>query len=211
MIRAPRPAIALSLALALGATAARADVFEIGGDGRMTLRAGAGLVATGDAASADTAALEPAPDVPAAAVTLVSPPAAPAAFQAPLSQAADQAGLSPALLAALVWQESRWQPAARSPKGAVGLTQLMPGTARALSVDPADARASLAGGARYLRRLLDRFDGNVERALAAYNAGPGRVPRGAGLPAIAETRAYVAAILDQLGASASLVRAGVTP
>ena len=190
--------------------AARADVFEIGPDGAMAVRANdAGVIAVSDLAAANDA--EQAPDVPAAALTTIDPPAVPAVFQAPLAQAAETAHVSPNLLAALVWQESRWHPAALSPKGARGLTQLMPGTARGLAVDPGDAAANLAGGARYLRSMLDMFDGNVERALAAYNAGPGRVLRSPGLPAIAETRAYVSSIIDRLGTPVTSILEGVKP
>ena len=107
------------------------------------------------------------------------------------TQAAAAANVSPTLLSALVWQESRWNAQALSPKGAMGLAQLMPATARYLGVNPADPVANLNGGARYLRQLLDQFDGNVEKALAAYNAGPGRVRSAGGVPAIAETQNYV--------------------
>ena len=111
-------------------------------------------------------------------VTTVGNVPVPGRFSGPLTQAATVAGISPTLLAALVWQESRWNPSAVSVKGAQGLTQLMPATARELGVDPRDPIANLHGGARYLRSMLDSFDGNVEMALAAYNAGPGRVRRG---------------------------------
>jgi soluble lytic murein transglycosylase-like protein len=74
----------------------------------------------------------------------------------------------------------------------------MPATARDLGVNPADPAANLNGGARYLRQLLDQFDGDVERALAAYNAGPGRVRSSGGVPAIAETRNYVASIVRHI-------------
>ena len=106
--------------------------------------------------------------------------------------------LSPVLIEALVWQESRWRSDALSPKGATGLAQLMPETARELGVNPADPFANLEGGARYLRAQLDRFDGNLEKALAAYNAGPVRVERANGIPNIRETREYVAAIMARL-------------
>ncbi len=106
--------------------------------------------------------------------------------------------LSPTLIEALVWQESRWRHDARSPVGARGLAQLMPGTARDLGVDPDDPFANLEGGARYLREQLDRFDGDLEKALAAYNAGPGRVIRANGIPRIRETQLYVAAIMGRL-------------
>jgi len=106
--------------------------------------------------------------------------------------------LSPALIEALVWQESRWHENAVSPVGARGLAQLMPGTARDLGVDSADPFANLEGGARYLREQLDRFDGDLEKALAAYNAGPGRVIRSGGVPRIRETQVYVASIMGRL-------------
>lgn len=106
--------------------------------------------------------------------------------------------ISPALLEAVVWQESRWHPGAVSPAGARGLAQLMPGTARALGVNADDPSANLEGGARYLRQQLDAFGGDVEKALAAYNAGPGRVIRAGGIPPIDETRRYVASIMARL-------------
>ena len=74
----------------------------------------------------------------------------------------------------------------------------MPATARNLGVNPADPIANLNGGARYLRQLLDQFNGDVEMALAAYNAGPGRVRSSGGVPAIAETRNYVASIVRRV-------------
>jgi soluble lytic murein transglycosylase-like protein len=80
----------------------------------------------------------------------------------------------------------------------MGLAQLMPATARDLGVNPADPAQNLTGGARYLRSLLDQFNGDVEKALAAYNAGPARVQRAGGVPAIAETRAYVASIVRRI-------------
>ena len=82
--------------------------------------------------------------------------------------------------------------------GARGLTQLMPGTARDLGVNPDDPWANLEGGARYLRAQLNAFDGDLVKALAAYNAGPGRVIRAGGVPRIRETQEYVAAILNRL-------------
>ena len=139
--------------------------------------------------------------VPAWAYTDVGPAPVPAQYAAALNQAAAAANVSPSLLAALVWQESRWNAQAVSPKGAMGLAQLMPATARDLGVNPADPIANLNGGARYLRQLLDLFDGNVEKALAAYNAGPGRVRSAGGVPAIAETQAYVTSIVRRIASS----------
>ena len=107
-----------------------------------------------------------------------------------IEQAARRHGLDPRLLAALVKQESGFRADARSHAGAIGLTQLMPGTARELGVDPHDPIANLDGGARYLSQQLDRF-GSVPLALAAYNAGPGRVAASGGVPQISETQHYV--------------------
>lgn len=99
------------------------------------------------------------------------------------------------LLEALVEVESAFEPGAISRAGAMGLSQLMPATARALGVlNPFDARANVDGGARYLRAMLDRF-GSIKLALAAYNAGPGAVLRSRGVPANNETPAYVAKVL----------------
>lgn len=94
----------------------------------------------------------------------------------------------------LVQQESGWNPSAVSHKGAIGLAQLMPGTAQMLRVDPNDPRQNLDGGARYLRMMFDKF-GNWQLALAAYNAGPAAVERHGGIPPFQETQNYVKVIL----------------
>ena len=109
-----------------------------------------------------------------------------------ITAAARRNGIDPALLAGLVRQESNFNAAAVSPAGARGLTQLMPATAAGLGVaNPSDTAQALEGGARYLRRQLDAFGGDVTKALAAYNAGPGAVQRYGGVPPYAETQAYV--------------------
>jgi len=193
------------------AAAAPAEVFEVGTDGALGVKHGGEVAMAGPAPAgpedvpdpADTGAVL-AVDLPSPALTALRAPDAPASFQPPLLAAARRYDLSPALLAALVWQESRWRADAVSPKGATGLAQLMPATARALAVDPRDAAGSLAGAAHYLRQLLDLFDGDVERALAAYNAGPARVIKAGGVPAIAETRAYVSAIMARLAGPAAI-------
>lgn len=94
----------------------------------------------------------------------------------------------------LVQQESGWNPTARSHKGALGLAQLMPQTARLLGVNPHDPVQNLQGGARYLRAQYDKF-GDWRLALAAYNAGPGAVERYNGVPPYNETQNYVRIIL----------------
>ncbi len=110
--------------------------------------------------------------------------------------AAERHGLDPKLLHAVVVVESAYRAQAASPAGAVGLMQLMPATAAELGVqDRLDPVASLQGGAAYLARQVVRF-GDLRLALAAYNAGPGRVARLGRIPAIRETEAYVAAVVD---------------
>ena len=194
--------IVLIAMLSLQAAPAAATVYEIANDGSVQT---CGPDSSGNVrcAEAEHAPSPPdaAPDVPPMAITTIVEPNIPADFRRPLLNASSQSEVSPRLLAALTGQESAWRALARSPKGAVGLTQLMPATARALAVDPRDPEANLAGGARYLRQLLDRFDGDLERALAAYNAGPARVDRAKGIPAIPETRAYVASIVNRLSAA----------
>jgi soluble lytic murein transglycosylase-like protein len=114
---------------------------------------------------------------------------------------AANAGVDPALVAAVARTESGLDPAARSPAGAVGLMQLMPATATVLGVaDPYDPAANVRAGAAYLRELLGRFGGNVPAAVAAYNAGPGTVERYGGVPPFEETRRYVARVMATMRA-----------
>jgi len=130
-------------------------------------------------------------------------------YAAEIDAAAAKYNLDPALLRALIRQESNFNPNAGSPAGARGLTQLMPGTAAALGVDPSVPAQAIEGGAKYLRQQLDKFGNKPELALAAYNAGPGAVQRFGGIPPYAETQNYVrkvmayAAEYRQAGASAS--------
>lgn len=117
-----------------------------------------------------------------------------AAYHA-MSVAACEAGIPVSLFDALVLSESAYDANAVSPKRAFGFAQLMPGTAAGLGVDRFDPLENLKGGARYLRAQLDNF-GHVHLALAAYNAGPGRV-KGGRVPPIAETQSYVRNVLDK--------------
>lgn len=116
-------------------------------------------------------------------------------WAAAIEAAAATHGLDGRLLAAVVWTESNFRPDAVSHAGAIGLAQLMPGTARGLGVEPRDPLANLAGGAAYLRAQLRTFD-RVDLALAAYNAGPGRVREGR-IPDIVETQLYVVRVLER--------------
>lgn len=117
-------------------------------------------------------------------------------YQAEIERAARAFGLDPKLLHALVIIESAYRPDAVSPVGAAGLAQLMPGTARDLGVrDRFDPVENLIGGADYLSRQILRF-GDIRLALAAYNAGPGRVARLGRVPSIPETQHYVRSVID---------------
>jgi soluble lytic murein transglycosylase-like protein len=116
-----------------------------------------------------------------------------------IQMAAQQYGISRDLVDAVAWQESRYNPRARSSAGAIGVMQLMPGTARNLGVtNPHDVRQNVAGGAAYLREQLDRFGNNIPLALAAYNAGPGAVRKYGGIPPYRETQNYVRKIMQRL-------------
>lgn len=126
---------------------------------------------------------------------------APASTQPLLDSAGQAAALSPRLLEAIAYVESRFKHDAVSPKGAVGMMQLMPGTAADLGVDARDPAQNARGGADYLRQMLVMFDNDVQLAVAAYNAGPGAVKKHKGVPPYAETRAYVAAVMDYLARS----------
>jgi soluble lytic murein transglycosylase-like protein len=155
---------------------------------------------------------------PLASQTTAGPAATPAAsasstlpagtpYASEISTAATKNGVDPALLAGLVKQESGFNSNAGSGAGARGLTQLMPGTASGLGVtnilDPAQ---NLNAGAKYLKQQLDAFGGDVTKALAAYNAGPGAVQRFGGVPPYSETQNYVRVVQ----ANAAAYRAGTT-
>lgn len=115
-----------------------------------------------------------------------------------ISDAAQASNLSASLIAAIAWRESNFRASAVSRAGALGEMQLLPKTARDLGVDPRISRQNVAGGAAYVRALLQRYHGDLIKTLAAYNAGPEAVDRYGGVPPFKETRAYVAAVLDRL-------------
>ena len=117
---------------------------------------------------------------------------APVKLASVINSAAERNHVDPALVQAVIQNESAWNPNAVSPKGAFGLMQLIPSTAERFGVgnvfDPAE---NIEGGTRYLRELLDRYHGDLKKSLAAYNAGEQAVARFGGVPAYPETRAYV--------------------
>lgn len=126
------------------------------------------------------------------------PQASAAEVEAWVSEAARAYSLDQDLLTALINQESGGDSLARSVKGAMGLTQLMPGTAAEMGVqNPWDGKQNVLGGARYLKQMLQRFSGDESLALAAYNAGPAAVERHGGIPPYAETQQYVNSVLTQ--------------
>lgn len=117
-----------------------------------------------------------------------------------IEEAAAKHGVDSNLVRALIKVESNFNPRAVSRKGAMGLMQLMPSTARSLQVtNPFDARQNVEGGVRHLKKLLQDFDGDVTKSLAAYNAGAGAVTRNGGVPPYAETQAYVRRINQLYG------------
>lgn len=176
--------IVLLFCLCMAGRPVQAQVYEVAADGSISTLAGSTLM--GNTAPAAMPA-DPA-----------QPLVIPAQYRQSVLAAAERYALSPWLIDAVARSESAYDATAVSPAGAIGLMQLMPGTARELGVDPRDPAQNILGGAAYLRRMLDRFGGNVELALAAYNAGSGNVLRHGGIPPFRETRDYVRRNLERL-------------
>lgn len=126
------------------------------------------------------------------------------AFRESFERAGMRYGISPDLLDAVARQESHYDPRAISPKGAIGIMQLMPATARALGVDPYDVEQNIAGGAAYLRYLLNVYDGRIDLVLSAYNGGQGAIARYGGVPPFGETKTYLLRNFDYLAQKADL-------
>jgi soluble lytic murein transglycosylase-like protein len=178
-----RLAVTMTLLLASPVTAA---VFEVGDDGTMVrLDSPAAVALPARARQTGTAVAVRA-----------------RAFRPDVARAGRQYDVSPALIDAIARVESGYDSRAVSRTNAAGIMQLMPGTARAMGVKRADPAANIGGGTAYLRLLLNRFDGDVVRTIAAYNAGPAAVIRAGGIPRFPETVAYVASVMDQLAAAA---------
>jgi soluble lytic murein transglycosylase-like protein len=175
--------------------AAHADVFELGSSGNFV------------EISKPAWQPEAAPMIDSYAPVVVQPMPAPTPSQNGVRQhiqhAAARYGINSELVDAVAWQESRYNPRARSSAGAIGVMQLMPGTARQLGVtNPHDVRQNVAGGTAYLREQLERFGNNVPLALAAYNAGPGAVMKYGGIPPYRETQDYVRKIMRRMSVTA---------
>jgi soluble lytic murein transglycosylase-like protein len=176
--------IAAAVLMTMVGTAAGAAVYEIDADG---------AVARVDA--------PPLPELQQRVLRARQPAAAAprsAAFRPLVVSAAARYDISPALIDAIAHTESRYNQQAVSRSNALGIMQLMPATARELGVDRRDAADNIRGGTAYLRYLLNRFDGDMICAIAAYNAGPGAVSKARCVPPYRETRSYVAAVLDRL-------------
>jgi hypothetical protein len=178
-------------ALSARGPAASAQVIEVGSGGAVTVYDGPAVV-TSDGV---TAIRRPAPAVRRALGLTASPPQR---LSGAISDAAQASNLSASLIAAIAWRESNFRASAVSRAGALGEMQLLPETARHLGVDPKVSRQNIAGGAAYVRDLLQRYNGDLIRTLAAYNAGPEAVDRYGGMPPFKETQAYVAAVLERL-------------
>ena len=177
--------LAMTMTLLIASPAAAA-VFEIGDDGTM-VRLDAPVAAA---------------SLPHVRLTADTITARASAFRPDVARAGSQYEVSPALIDAIARVESHYDPQARSRAKAMGIMQLMPATARDMGVSTADPAANIRGGTAYLRLLLNRFDGDVVRTVAAYNAGPAAVVRAKGIPRFPETVAYVASVMDKLAAAA---------
>ena len=174
---------------------AHADVLAIGDDGSVTVHSGPALYNTVDL---KPQALPPeTPRIARRVARMASP-----GVRAAITNSAAHYSLSPALVSALAWRESAFHADAVSPKGAKGIMQLMPETARAYCASPCSASQNVEAGTAYLQALMQRYDGDVVKALAAYDAGPRAVDRFGGLPPYRETQAYVDAILARMSSVA---------
>jgi soluble lytic murein transglycosylase-like protein len=174
-----------------------------------TTGAASGLYSTGADPAVDQGAAIPtvyqslgtASPVDTADTSTTAAPTGAGAYSALIEQAAARNGLDPAVLYGLIQQESGFDPSATSSAGALGLTQLMPGTAASLGVtEPLNPAQSIEGGARYLGELMRQFGGDTSDALAAYNAGPGAVQHYGGIPPYPETQQYVTNVLANAAA-----------
>ena len=176
--------------IGLAPCAVSAQVMEIGAGGQVTVYERPAIF--------DTAGATPIEVAKAHRARPRNSPSTPPTVAGAVAGAAFASQISPDLIEAVAWRESRSRPGVVSRAGAIGEMQLMPATARSLGVDPYDSNQNYQGGAAYLSGLLRRYNDDLILALAAYNAGPGAVDRWRGVPPYKETRDYVAAVLDRL-------------
>jgi soluble lytic murein transglycosylase-like protein len=193
---------AVALLVWLLGGSAKADVIEIAPSGIATIYKGP-TVFTGSS-SAPIAAAQAVPTNSGVNPTLTADPdprfpmTMHPVLVGYLNDAATRFSVDPALVLAVAWQESRFRSDLVSPKGAIGIMQLMPATARQLGVNPNDPRQNIYGGVAYLSLLLARFNGDKSLALAAYNAGPEAVAQYRGIPPFRETQNYVKSIGERI-------------
>ena len=205
---------ALAGEYAVLASGARLHIDRHEADGaKVRLYHGTGFVELDSAGVRNYEAEEYAPAVPVLALVpqpeAMAAPEAPATGPAPApptplelaDAAADRYGLPRELVRSVMAAESGFQPLAVSPKGAIGLMQLMPGTAQVLGADPYDPAQNVDAGTRYLRDLLEKYNYGLRHALAAYNAGPAAVDRYNGVPPYRETIDYIGRIEKKLRAA----------
>ncbi len=167
----------------------------------LTVKSGVQIFSASDVLSIEA---EPDPNRPAAAVAAAKPAKQETATRAMIRAAAKTHGVPVSLVQSIASVESGMKTNALSPKGAIGVMQLMPGTARQMGVDPNDVAQNIDGGTRLMRDLLARYEGDphqLSKALAAYNAGPGAVARYQGIPPYRETRNYVKKVLGKMEAA----------
>jgi soluble lytic murein transglycosylase-like protein len=182
----------LALALLIPGASARADVYEFGSDGAFSR-----------VDRTSTPAISaPSGSVSSRELDELTGPARARTILTAITLLSRRHNLNPALVEAVAWQESRLHPDALSPKGAIGVMQLMPGTAARMGINPHEWRTNVAGGIALLSSLLRRYNNDLLKALAAYNAGTAAVDRYNGVPPFRETRAYVAAVLERLASRA---------
>lgn len=172
-----------------------AERHELAGERIRLYAAGGGVT---DLPAQSVSGFEPEPAVAKAPAPAAVPAVAGTTPRDFTREAGLQQGIPAQFIESVLATESAYRADAVSPKGAIGLMQLMPGTARSLGADPHDPRQNVAAGARYLRELLVKYadhDDQVLRALAAYNAGPGAVDKYHGVPPYPETSAYIRRVL----------------
>jgi soluble lytic murein transglycosylase-like protein len=206
LLGAGLPLMAGEFAVFASGARIQADRHEVVGNViRLFRGAGVTEIPTSSIVEFEAIPAEAVPPVPEAPAVMAAPPVAPAPSRDPLElirQAALRAGLPPEFVASVARVESALRPDALSPKGAIGVMQLMPATAKQLGADPHDLAQNIDAGTRLLRDLLVQYNGDVVKALSAYNAGPGAVARYQGMPPYDETRRYVNKVIGAYQASA---------